>query len=75
MSIICCLINEYKFIFINFYSLIDVLMEESKLYLVFEYLKMDLRRYMEKFEGNSRMSMSLIQVFFFFLLLIKFCVN
>lgn len=31
----------------NIVNLIDVLMEESRLYLIFEYLTMDLKKYME----------------------------
>jgi len=31
----------------NIVSLIDVLMEESRLYLIFEYLTMDLKKYMD----------------------------
>lgn len=31
----------------NIVSLIDVLMEETRLYLIFEYLSMDLKKYMD----------------------------
>lgn len=36
----------------NIVSLIDVLMEESKLYLIFEYLTMDLKKYMDSLDNK-----------------------
>lgn len=38
----------------NIVSLVDVLMEESRLYLIFEYLTMDLKKYMDSL-GNGIM--------------------
>ncbi|KAG7200009.1 hypothetical protein KM043_014430 [Ampulex compressa] len=38
----------------NVVSLVDVLMEESRLYLIFEYLTMDLKKYMDSL-GNGKL--------------------
>lgn len=56
----------------NIVSLIDVLMEESKLYLIFEYLTMDLKKYMDSL-GNKLMEPAVVksylyQVCFMFIL-------
>lgn len=37
----------------NIVSLIDVLMEESRLYLIFEYLTMDLKKYMDSLGSDK----------------------
>lgn len=37
----------------NIVSLIDVLMEESRLYLIFEYLTMDLKKYMDSLNNKQ----------------------
>ncbi|XP_014486235.1 PREDICTED: cyclin-dependent kinase 1-like isoform X2 [Dinoponera quadriceps] len=48
----------------NIVNLMDVLMEESKLYLIFEYLTMDLKKYMDSL-GNKLMDPQLIKSYVF----------
>lgn len=47
---------------INFFSLEDVLMQESKLYLVFEFLSMDLKKYMDTIPSGQLMDPMLVKV-------------
>lgn len=48
----------------NIVSLMDVLMEESKLYLIFEYLTMDLKKYMDSL-GNKLMEPSVVKSYLY----------
>lgn len=59
-----CLVNIkwtiYKLLFVC--SLEDVLMQENKLYLVFEFLSMDLKRYMDTIPNGQFMDKMLVKV-------------
>ena len=44
------------------FSLEEVLMQENKLYLVFEFLSMDLKKYMDSIPSGQQMDRSLIRV-------------
>lgn len=52
-------------ILICFGRLEDVLMQENKLYLVFEFLSMDLKRYMDTIPSGQYMDKMLVKVFMF----------
>ena len=43
-------------------SLEDVLMQENKLYLVFEYLSMDLKKYMDSVPSGQLLDKMLVKV-------------
>ena len=43
-------------------SLEDVLMQENKLYLVFEFLSMDLKKYMDSIPSDQFMDKMLVKV-------------
>jgi cyclin-dependent kinase 1 len=45
----------------NIVSLMDVLMQENKLYLVFEFLSMDLKKYMETLPNNKLLEPQLVK--------------
>lgn len=45
----------------NIVSLLDVLMQENKLYLVFEFLSMDLKKYMESLPPNKLLEPMLVK--------------
>lgn len=45
----------------NIVSLLDVLMQENKLYLVFEFLSMDLKKYMELLPANTLLEPQLVK--------------
>lgn len=45
----------------NIVSLLDVLMQENKLYLVFEFLSMDLKKYMESLPPNKLLEPQLVK--------------
>ncbi len=47
---------------LSFYSLLDVLMQESKLYLVFEFLSMDLKKYLDSIPSGQFMDPMLVKV-------------
>ncbi|XP_058790307.1 cyclin-dependent kinase 1 [Phymastichus coffea] len=49
----------------NIVSLMDVLMEESKLYLIFEYLTMDLKKYMDTLGNGKLMEPSLVKSYLY----------
>ncbi|CAB0038924.1 unnamed protein product [Trichogramma brassicae] len=49
----------------NIVSLMDVLMEESKLYLIFEYLTMDLKKYMDQLGNGKLMEPSLVKSYLY----------
>lgn len=46
----------------NVVKLEDVIMQEEKLYLVFEFLSMDLKKYMDSIPEGKSMEPSLVQV-------------
>ncbi|XP_071648498.1 cyclin-dependent kinase 1 isoform X1 [Temnothorax longispinosus] len=48
----------------NIVNLIDVLMEESKLYLIFEYLTMDLKKYMDSL-GNKLLEPAIVKSYLY----------
>lgn len=48
----------------NIVSLIDVLMEESRLYLIFEYLTMDLKKYMDSL-GNKQLEPTVVKSYLY----------
>lgn len=48
------------------YRLEDVLMQENKLYLVFEFLSMDLKRYMDTIPREQFMDKMLVKVCWLF---------
>jgi cyclin-dependent kinase 1 len=43
-------------------SLEDVIMQENRLYLVFEFLSMDLKKYIDSIPNNQFMDESLVKV-------------
>ena len=49
----------------NIVSLLDVLMEESKLYLIFEYLTMDLKKYMDNIGSGELMNPSVVKCYLY----------
>ncbi len=49
----------------NIVSLMDVLMEESKLYLIFEYLTMDLKKYMDSLGNGKLMESGLVKSYLY----------
>jgi cyclin-dependent kinase 1 len=49
----------------NIVSLMDVLMEESKLYLIFEYLTMDLKKYMDNLGTDKLMDPGLVKSYLY----------
>jgi cyclin-dependent kinase 1 len=49
----------------NIVSLMDVLMQENKLYLVFEFLSMDLKKYMETLPHNKLLEPQLVKSYLF----------
>lgn len=48
----------------NIVSLLDVLMEETKLFLIFEYLTMDLKKYMDSL-GNELMEPAVVKSYLY----------
>lgn len=44
------------------FRLLDVLMQESKLYLVFEFLSMDLKKYLDSIPSGQYMDPMLVKV-------------
>jgi cyclin-dependent kinase 1 len=47
------------------YSLEDVLMEESRLYLIFEFLSMDLKKYLDTLGPNKMMDADLVRSYLY----------
>jgi cyclin-dependent kinase 1 len=47
------------------YSLEDVLMEESRLYLIFEFLSMDLKKYLDSLGPNKLMDTNLVRSYLY----------
>lgn len=60
--IICGQHSVHQVIFVLHFSLEDVLMQENKLYLVFEFLSMDLKRYMDTIPNGKFMDKMLVKV-------------
>lgn len=54
--------SEWLLISQLYFSLEDVLMQENKLYLVFEFLSMDLKRYMDTIPSGQFMDKMLVKV-------------
>jgi cyclin-dependent kinase 1 len=50
---------------VHFYSLEDVLMEESRLYLIFEFLSMDLKKFLDSLGPNKVMDGELIRSYLY----------
>lgn len=48
------------------FSLKDVLLQENRLHLVFEFLSMDLKKYLDSIPSNQTMDKELVQVLFTF---------
>lgn len=48
--------------FVFFFSLEDVLLQEKKLYLVFEFLSMDLKKYIDSIPNNQLLDKMLVKV-------------
>lgn len=58
----------------NIVSLLDVLLQEAKLYLVFEFLQMDLKKYMDTIPSHKYMEKDLVKSYTFQILQgITFC--
>ena len=57
----CFLRVPFLYVYNN-YSLEDVLMQENKLYLVFEFLSMDLKKYMDSIPSGQYMDKMLVKV-------------
>lgn len=53
-------------------SLQDVLMQDSRLYLIFEFLSMDLKKYLDSIPPGQFMDSSLVKVKIYILLLIRY---
>lgn len=49
----------------NVVELQDVIMEESRLYLIFEFLSMDLKRFLDSIPNNDRLEESIMKSFLF----------
>lgn len=49
----------------NIVSLEDVMMEENRLYLIFEFLSMDLKKYLDKIEPNKYMDPRLVKSYLY----------
>ncbi|XP_075227035.1 cyclin-dependent kinase 1 [Lycorma delicatula] len=49
----------------NIVSLLEVLMEESRLYLIFEFLCMDLKRFLDSFESDAYMEPSMVKSYLY----------
>jgi hypothetical protein len=50
---------------VHVYSLEDVLMEESRLYLIFEFLSMDLKKYLDSLGPNKFMDADLVRSYLY----------
>ncbi len=46
----------------NVFRLEDVIMQENRLYLVFEFLSMDLKKYIDSIPNNQLMDETLVKV-------------
>lgn len=64
---LCCPLINFQFVFelvplYFFFRLLDVLMQESKLYLVFEFLSMDLKKYLDSIPSGQYVDPMLVKV-------------
>ncbi|KAM5315293.1 LOW QUALITY PROTEIN: cyclin-dependent kinase 1-like [Glossophaga mutica] len=57
----------------NIVNLQDVLMQDSRLYLIFEYLSMDLKKYLDSIPPGQFMDSSLVKSYLYQILGIVFC--
>lgn len=55
-------INSFSYNCFIFFSLQDVLMQDSRLYLIFEYLSMDLKKYLDSIPPGQFMDSALVKV-------------
>ena len=63
-----------RFIIVLFFSLQDVLMQDSRLYLIFEFLSMDLKKYLDSIPPGEFMDSSLVKSYLYQILQgIVFC--
>lgn len=51
-----------SFVQINLFSLQDVLMQDSRLYLIFEFLSMDLKKYLDSIPSGQYLDRMLVKV-------------
>ena len=58
------LISYLKDKYLLFFSLKDVIMQENRLYLVFEFLTMDLKKYLDSLPEDKMMDKMLVKVSF-----------
>lgn len=58
----CFLFFDSNFVLIWFSRLRDVILTDARLYLIFEYLAMDLKKYLDCLGENEDMDVSLIRV-------------
>ena len=49
----------------NIVELQDVIMQENRLYLVFEYLSMDLKRFLDQIQQTDKLEESILKSFMF----------
>jgi cyclin-dependent kinase 1 len=49
----------------NIVSLIDVLMEDNRLYLIFEFLSMDLKKYMDSLPSEKMLDPELVRSYMY----------
>lgn len=62
---VCDMHTFFKYlidVYILLFSLEDVLLQDGKLYLVFEFLSMDLKKYMDTLPSNQFMEKQLVKV-------------
>lgn len=52
----------YFFVLSPFPSLLDVLMQDSRLYLIFEFLSMDLKKYLDSIPSGQYLDAMLVKV-------------
>ena len=57
-----CFVFKYMILLINYFSLEEVLMQEGKLYLVFEFLSMDLKKYIDSIPKEKMLEKQLVKV-------------
>lgn len=61
-------------VIVLFFSLQDVLMQDSRLYLIFEFLSMDLKKYLDSIPPGQFMDSSLVQNYLYQILQVTvFC--
>jgi len=57
-----CFVFKYMILLTNYFSLEEVLMQEGKLYLVFEFLSMDLKKYIDSIPKEKMLEKQLVKV-------------